>query len=172
LVLLTTAWHYPDDGTVFEINDEARGGWLPWHSDRIYTDTIDRGAILRPVQLPSKLGMTDLIDQIAANDRLPNALKARIDKLQVVYGKDLNIENHKFVRPECVRFVRGAKCFDSMNTRVLHPMVYVQAETGREVLNVSPGFALGIYEMGGEGVEHFTGPALATSTTGAMATCC
>ena len=30
--------------------------------------------------------------------------------------------------------------------RVIHPMVFTQAETGRKVLNVSPGFALGIYE--------------------------
>jgi len=33
--------------------------------------------------------------------------------------------------------------------RCIHPMVYTQAETGRKVLNVSPGFADGIYEMGG-----------------------
>jgi taurine dioxygenase len=32
--------------------------------------------------------------------------------------------------------------------RVIHPMVYVQPETGRKVLNVSPAFALGIYEDG------------------------
>lgn len=30
---------------------------------------------------------------------------------------------------------------------VVHPMVYVQPETGRKVLNVSPTSAIGIYEM-------------------------
>ena len=33
--------------------------------------------------------------------------------------------------------------------RVIHPMVFTQTETGRKVLNVSPGFADGIYEIGG-----------------------
>jgi taurine dioxygenase len=53
--------------------------------------------------------------------------------------------------------------------RVVHPMVFTQAETGRKVLNVSPGFAEGILEMGGpdgdallrEVIAHCTDPAAA-----------
>ena len=128
--------YYPDDGSVYEIDGELRGGWLPWHSDLVYTDTINRGGILRPVQLPSTLGMTGLIDQIAAYERLPAALQARIEGLHVVYAMDLNSANHKFGRPEQIRFVRGAKSFNRIvrreydYPRILHPMVYVQAETG------------------------------------------
>ena len=147
--------YYPDDGTVYEIDGELRGGWLPWHSDLVYTDTINRGGILLPVQLPSSLGHTGFIDQIAAHDRLPDALKARIEGLHVVYEMDLNVANHKFGRPDSIRFVRGAKSFmkimqrEFQYPRVLHPMVFEQPETGRKVLNVSPAFAVGIYEMGG-----------------------
>jgi taurine dioxygenase len=53
--------------------------------------------------------------------------------------------------------------------RVIHPMVFTQAETGRKVLNVSPGFAEGILEIGGpdgdallrEVIAHCTDPATA-----------
>ena len=53
--------------------------------------------------------------------------------------------------------------------RVVHPMVFTQAETGRKVLNVSPGFAEGILELGGpdgdallrEVIAHCTDPATA-----------
>ena len=53
--------------------------------------------------------------------------------------------------------------------RVIHPMVFTQAETGRKVLNVSPAFAEGIFELGGldgdnllrEVISHCTDPATA-----------
>jgi taurine dioxygenase len=161
---------YPDDGTAYEVDGRAVGGWLPWHSDLVYTDTINRGGILRPIQLPQSGGLTGFIDQIAAYERLPQRLKDRIDDLNVVYVMDLNAEHMRFARPKSVRFLQGARSFDNIMrreyqySRILHPMVYRQAETGRKVLNVSPWFATGIYEIGGppgeallaEVIEHCT----------------
>ena len=147
--------YYPDDGTCYEIDGELRGGWLPWHSDLVYTDTINHGGILRPIEVPASIGLTGFVDQIAAYERLPDRLKKAIEGLNVVYAMDLNSANHKFGRPESIRFVRGAKSFGKITAReyqyprILHPFVYEQAGTGRKVLNISPGFALGIYEMGG-----------------------
>jgi taurine dioxygenase len=162
--------YYPDDGTCYEIDGELRGGWLPWHSDLVYTDTINHGGILRPVQLSKRGGMTGFIDQIAAYDALPEDLKAQIDGLYVVYAMDLNLSNHKFGTPEGIRFVRGAASFMKISRReyqyprVLHPMVYVQKETGRKVLNVSPGFATGIYEIGGPEGDALLGEVIARCT--------
>jgi taurine dioxygenase len=147
--------YYPDDGTLYEIAGRQVGGFLPWHSDLIYTDSINRGGILRPVQLPPAGGLTGFVDQIAAYDRLPDALKARINDLHVVYAMDLNFAHQRFDRADGIRFLRGARSFSKISRReyqyprVLHPMVYRQAETGRKVLNVSPAFALGVYELGG-----------------------
>lgn len=152
--------YYPDDGTLYEIDGRQVGGFLPWHSDLIYTDTINRGGILRPVQLPPTGGLTGFIDQIAAYDRLPAALQARIEDLHVVYAMDINFAHQRYDRAPGIRFLRGAKSFTKITRReyqyprVLHPMVYRQAETGRKVLNVSPAFALGIYELGGPGGEE------------------
>jgi taurine dioxygenase len=146
---------YPDNGNIYQIDGELIGGYLPWHSDLVYTDTINRGGILKPVQLPGSGGLTGFIDQIAAYDRLPQKLKDKIEGLHVVYDMDLNQEHMRFGRAKQVKFLQGAQSFHNIMLkayqypRVLHPMVYQQAETGRKVLNVSPWFAVGVYEIGG-----------------------
>jgi taurine dioxygenase len=153
---LVNVKYYPEDGTLYDIDGKLVGGWLPWHSDLVYRDRINRGGILCPRQLPRKgSGMTGFIDQIAAYEALPEGLKQRIEGLHVVYAMDLNAEHARFgirERRRLVRFARsGAKIMEReyQYPRVLHPMVYRQKETGRVVLNVSPWFAVGIYEMGG-----------------------
>ena len=75
---------YPEDGSFYEVNGELRGGWLPWHCDLMYTHRINHGGILRPVQLPQSGGETGFIDQIKAYERLPAALRDRIEGLHVV----------------------------------------------------------------------------------------
>jgi taurine dioxygenase len=147
--------YYPDDGTCYAVGGEHRGGWLPWHSDLIYTDRINHGGILRPVQLPDSLGMTGFIDQIAAYERLPVALREAIEGLHIVYVVDMDMARHRFAHDGDVRCLRLAKSGQAIAQRmwtyprVIHPMVFSQAETGRKVLNISPGFADGIFEMGG-----------------------
>lgn len=165
---------YPEDGSFYEVNGELRGSWLPWHSDLVYTHRINRGGILRPVQLPSRLGQTGYLCQIAAYERLPQALKDRIENLHVVYEVRINLANCPFTNAGDVRLMRLAKSGAAIEKRrfsyprVIHPMVYTQEQTGRKVLNVSPGFAVGIYEDGTpegdellhEVVRHCTDPSL------------
>lgn len=167
--------YYPDDGTYYDVGGEERGGWLPWHSDLIYTDRINRGGILRPVQLPQSLGMTGFIDQIGAWERLPAALKQQIEGLHIVYSVDMDFSRQLFAHDGNLRCIRMAKSGLAIARRmwtyprVVHPMVFTQAETGRKVLNVSPGFAEGILELGGpdgdallrEVIAHCTDPATA-----------
>lgn len=167
--------YWRGNGTVYEIDGRKRGGYLPWHSDLVYSDRINRGGILRTVELPEHGdGRTGFIDQIAAYETLPDDLKQRIEGLHVVYVMDLNVAHMRFGRPGDVRLVEFAPSAlkimarEYSYSRILHPMVFEQPETGRKVLNVSPYFALGIYEMGGpEGeellarvVEHCTDPSL------------
>ncbi|MEZ5736448.1 MAG: TauD/TfdA family dioxygenase [Novosphingobium sp.] len=165
---------YPDDGSYYEINGELRGGWLPWHSDLIYTHRINHGGILRPVQLPSTLGMTGFLCQIAAYDRLPQPLRERIEGLHAVYEVQVDFSGCPFTDAGDVRLMRLANSGTEIEKRrftyprVIHPMVFTQQETGRKVLNVSPAFAIGIYEEGGpegeellrEVVRHCTDAAL------------
>ena len=168
--------YYPGDGTRYDIGGgEQRGGWLPWHSDLIYTDRVNRGGILRPVQLPRSLGMTGFVDQIAAWQRLPQRLQEQIEGKHVVYSVDMDFSRQMFAHDGNLRCLGMATSGRAIARRmwsyprVLHPMVFSQAETGRKVLNVSPGFAEGIYEMGGpdgdallhEVIAHCTDPATA-----------
>ena len=148
--------YYPDDGTAYAVNGEVIGGWIPWHTDMIYFAEINRGGILRPSQLPSQgRGETGFADKISAYDRLPDDLKARIEKLHVVYSADLNYAHARFAGDMTVKWISGAKSWTRIMERmfqyprVIHPMVFSQPETGRKVLNVSPGFAEGVFEMGG-----------------------
>lgn len=148
--------YYPDDGTAYEVNGEVIGGWIPWHTDMIYFSKINRGGILRPSQMPSLgRGETGFADKIAAYERLPDKLKTRIENLHVVYTADLNYAHARFAGEGVIKWVSGAKSWTRIMERyyqyprVIHPMVFTQPETGRKVLNVSPGFADGIYELGG-----------------------
>jgi taurine dioxygenase len=152
---LVNIQYTPENGTRYEVNGEALGAWLPWHSDLIYTPTINRGGILRAIALPRSGGMTGFVDKITAFDRLPARLKEVISDLHIVYAFDLNAEHQRFGREQDVRFVQATKSLEAIfqreyeYPRVVHPAVYRQAGTERPVLNISPWFALGILELGG-----------------------
>lgn len=147
--------YFPEDGTCYNINGQLTGGWVPWHTDLVYTAEINHGGILRPHQLSETGGQTGFIDQIAAYDALSDEMKAQIEDLHVVYVWTLNLSQCKFLMGQDVKFVRGANSMmkimerEYQYPRVMHPLVFTQKETGRKVLNISPGFASGIYEMGG-----------------------
>ena len=150
----------PNDGDLYEVNGELRGGYLPWHFDLAYVDKINHGGILRPDVLPKRGGETGFIDRIACYASMPRELQQRIDGLSVVYKFYIDTTQCKFgERPDkCVRISsvgRLAASHPSVQSRVIHPLVYTQAQTGRKVLNVSPWFAQGI-----EGMENAQGDAL------------
>ena len=124
------------------------------------------------MQLPQSLGHTGFIDQIDAWERLPQHLQERIEGLHVVYSVDMDFSRQGFAHDGNLRCLRMAKSGTAIARRmwtyprVLHPMVFTQPETGRKVLNVSPGFAEGIFELGGpdgdallrEVIAHCTDP--------------
>ena len=139
---------------LYEVDGQRRGGWLPWHSDLRYMSKINRGGILRSITTPREGGRTGFIDQIAAYATLPETLRQRIDRLHVIYQLRTDFTQERFGKPESLTLIENAAALKSMAARidqdfppVVHPMVYVQPETGRKVLNVSPTSAVGIYGM-------------------------
>lgn len=147
------------EGSTFDIRGEVRGAWLPWHSDLIYVDRINRGGILRALTIPETGGETGFVDRIVAYQRLPQQLRERIADLSVLYYADFDTDRQRFGRDPEVRMLhRGSEMTRAHKTaryRSIHPMVFTQPETGRKVLNVSPWFAQGI-----EGMETPDGDAL------------
>ena len=145
---------------LFEVDGERRGGWLGWHKDTIYTDRLSHGCVLWSIAVPARGGETGFIDQIAAWEAMPAALRARIDGLNVIYRYSRNSAESKFgPRPDrCIsRDPRQAARAGHAITRrrAIHPMVFAQPGTGRRLLNLSPWFADGI-----EGMENDEGDAL------------
>jgi taurine dioxygenase len=148
------------EGSLYEVDGEQLGSWLPWHSDLVYTSEINHGGILRPVVLPERGGETGFIDQIAAYEALPNHLKQAIEDKWVIYGSNFNAGEMKFkYKPVKTLYIQQARLdatkHFAVRARSIHPMAYIQKETGRKVLNVSPWFAESI-----EGMENDEGDGL------------
>lgn len=142
--------HRPNDGNIYEVDGRLVGSFLPWHSDLIYLDKINRGGILRALEVSPETSRTGYIDKIAAYDRLPEDLKREIEGLSVIYKFDMAIDNSKFGNKWDARTVKQSPGVISIQARrdeyprAVHPLCFTQHETGRKVLNISPWFALGI----------------------------
>lgn len=120
-------------------------GRLGWHKDLIYTAKPNRGAILRAVTLPEVDGQTGYADQAKAYEALSDAMKARIDDLNVVYRFEVNLYKMPFL--DTSKYVAGPGAPqkpadvgfpDFPDSR--YPLVLVHPETGRKILNVCPMF--------------------------------
>ncbi|WP_174273949.1 TauD/TfdA dioxygenase family protein [Sphingomonas bacterium] len=152
---LSDIFFKPEDGDILRFADgERKGGYLPWHFDLVYLPRINHGGILRAVTKAPHGGETGFLDRIAIHDALPDRLKARIDGLYVTYLYDPWMEHQRYGRAPGMTqerlAVRAEATFHRMNLPpVAHPLVFVQPETGRRMLNFSPWYATGI-----EGIEQ------------------
>lgn len=129
------AQHYNVDGI-------DRAGWLGWHWDQSFMPTIVRGAVLRMTHPAASMGRTGFIDAIAAYDRLPQDLKERVDRLEVVYEFNPDFACGQFGFPKDIRALPRTKAGGSAAAMtfppVVHPLVITQYETGRKLLKLSP----------------------------------
>lgn len=150
---LITLESKPGTSTIVEIDGVVGGGFLGWHSDLVYVERINHGGILRALKPSRRGGITGFIDQIDAYDRLPDDLKARIADLHVVYQMG-PFDVMKYMTRSTLRIVSTPDWVKATLGRradfppVAHPLVFVQPETGRKLLNLSPFFAMHIEELG------------------------
>jgi len=146
-----TVRHDPEDPYIVKVDGTPLAAWLPWHSDLIYVDQINHGGILRPLALPQHGGETGFIDKIATYAALPQRLKNQLEGLNVIYQFYRDPALQLFGRTHDIEVLHETQQAIASKRktlpRVIHPMVYAQAETGRKVLNVSPWFAVGIEGM-------------------------
>jgi taurine dioxygenase len=126
----------------YRVGGIDRAGWLGWHWDQSFMPTIVRGAVLRMTHPARTMGETGFIDAIQAYDRLPEAMKARIAELEVVYEFNPDFCSGQFGFPtdiERLDFGATVKPGAQYNfPPVVHPLVITQRETGRKVLKLSP----------------------------------
>jgi taurine dioxygenase len=143
----------PEDGNIYELDGLRIANWQPWHSDLAFTVGRNRGGILRALILPREGGRTGFIDQTESYAALPEALKARIEDLHVIYQLDLDATKARFapIRPSARLRAASAvtRAMARHWPRVSHPLVCAHPESGCKILNFSPWHAVGIKEMPG-----------------------
>jgi taurine dioxygenase len=112
-----------------------------WHSDLSYKAEPSLGSLLHAKVLPAEGGDTLFASMIAAYERLPAALRARLDRLSAEH--DYAARMQKQGRPDLTPEQRAEV------PPVAHPVVRVHPETGKRALFVNEGFTtriLGIPE--------------------------
>jgi taurine dioxygenase len=154
---LITLFSTPENTTVLEVDGQVGGGYLGWHKDLVYVQQINHGGILRALKASKIGGRTGFIDQIDAYDRLSDDLKGQIEGLHIVYRLG-SFDDMKYMTRSKFRVIQIAESAKSVINSVeknfppvSHPLVFVQPETGRKVLNLSPFFAMYIEEFGPQG---------------------
>lgn len=105
-------------------------GAIPWHADRIYSDTPNRGALLRAIVIPAVGGQTGWIDTARVYRLLPDRIKAKLQGLRIVHSYATSHRRQSMVG--------GAP--DALPDSI-HPLVYVHPETDMPVLNIAPATA-------------------------------
>ncbi|HET9629236.1 MAG TPA: TauD/TfdA family dioxygenase [Novosphingobium sp.] len=143
----------PEAGNIVKLDGKIVANWIPWHSDLTYVPQINRGGMLRVTKKTTWGGQTCFSDQIDAYNRLPTSLRERIEGREVVYQMNI-MDETRYAKRHHVELLRMSPTLTALKQRldtdfppVAHPAVYVQQETGRKVLNVSPMFAEGIVGM-------------------------
>jgi taurine dioxygenase len=140
---------------VYEIEGRALAGWLPWHFDLSYMPAINRGSMLRALEVPPDGGRTGFLDRIRLYELLPDDLKQAMEGRRAIYRFQPDMMARRFCRPADMKLLAPSIRADKFDGETLardfppvsHPLVYEQRETGRKVLNLAPMFAVGIEDM-------------------------
>ena len=150
----------PEENAAIEVDGKLLASWLPWHFDHCYNNELNRGGVLRAMEVPPEGGLTGFADGIGLYQALSPELRDRIEGRNIIYRMNVIMENLRFGRPEGYT-VHGERpgVFPVMEEmadkpRAVHPAVWTR-KTGEKVLHVSPWMAEGI-----EGAEDAEGDAL------------
>ena len=145
---------------VIRIGGRPLSTWLPWHFDHCYNNELNRGGVLRAIDIPPEGGLTGFVDGIALYRALSPELRSKIEGRNVLYRMNVVMENLRFGRPaDYVVLSEKPMTQEVMDAaagmpRAVHPAVWTR-KSGEKVLHVSPWMAEGI-----EGDETDEGDAL------------
>lgn len=137
--------------SIAEANGKALCGWVPWHFDACYTAKLNRGGVLRAIDIPPEGGMTGFADGVQLFNAISSELRDRFDGLSIVYHSKLMFANQRFGIPKHHRWTavsdRSLKLIALAEDapRSIHPAIW-KRQAGEWVLHVSPWQAAGIYE--------------------------
>jgi taurine dioxygenase len=108
-----------------------RDGEIFFHSDQTYFNPPLRGLSLYGITIPPKGGNTEFVDAEFAYERLPVALKERIQHLQAMHVHDYSPD----------KYTKGSEYKFDPNSpnavKATHPVVWTHPVTGKQVLLVN-----------------------------------
>ena len=121
--------------TVNGVAGELPTGEMQFHQDRCYSAEPTLASILYAIEVPSVGGNTKWASMYRAYDRLPDALKARVEGLHVRFVFDYN--DYDATQP---------RAWENAPHHV-HPLVIAHPETGRPALLCTRLMADGLIEL-------------------------
>jgi taurine dioxygenase len=154
---------HPSDADIYEVNGRRLSGWLPWHFDACYTKELNRGGVLRALEIPPQGGMTGFADGVQLYEAISPQLRERFQHQNVVYAASLVLMRQRFGMPASFRAIRLNESTmklieqNAAAPRAVHPAIW-KRDSGEHVLHVSPWQAAGL-----EGYENPEGDALLES---------
>lgn len=147
----------PESCDVFLVDGQRLSSWIPWHFDACYTARLNRGAVLRALEVPAFGGMTGFADGIQMYNALPPEIRAQMDDLEIRYHAPLMYPHLRFGLPREYEIIdlKPAKyeMIEGMRSapHSIHPAVWTR-DDGQRVLHLSPWQADGIVgRVGSEG---------------------
>ena len=136
-------------GCIVEIDGKPLITWQPWHFDHSYNNELNRAGVLRAKTIAPEGGLTAFADGIQIYNDMEPTLRAKIEKLNIIYTLDLHYARQTFGLPKNFREIqpKSAKLLEIAKTfpRAIHPAVWTR-KSGEKVLHLSP--------YGTRGIEH------------------
>ena len=136
-------------GNLYEVAGKETYGFVPWHFDACYTAKLNRGGILRGIDVPPEGGLTGFADGIQMYRALAPEMRAKFEDIKILYHPSLMFQNQRFGTgnfrvlhvPEA-----GQALIDQSEDapRSVHPAIWTRP-SGEKVLHVSPWQAAGIH---------------------------
>ena len=105
-----------------------------WHSDTSWMARPAKAAVVRGVVIPEVGGDTMWADGVAAYESLSDAMKERIENLDVVHDPARISSTYFSTKEEQERNVQRTRALRKDNPLVAHPIVRTHPETGERTL--------------------------------------
>ncbi len=149
----------PGKGDTFRVDGKLLSGWIPWHFDACYTAKLNRGGVLRALEVPAEGGVTGFADGIQMYNALSPEWRSRLEGLEILYHPARMFTDIGFARPDDYEIIdiKQARIDMIENAkaapRAVHPAVW-QRPTGEKMLHTCAWQADGIPGMAGQQVEE------------------
>jgi len=134
-------------GGLVEYEGRVLARFAPWHFDHCYNDELNYAGVLRAPINPPVGGRTGFMDGVECYRQFPQALRDRIEGLNIIYTLDTRLSRMRFgvnFRPSTEDPLNEALLKEAaLFPRAMHPAVWTR-DSGEKVLHVGPWMSVGI----------------------------